>query len=470
MAEHTPKFTAGDIVQACGGRLAAGRPELAADGLWTDTRTMTPGQAFLALIGPNFDAHEFVPQAIEAGARIIIAQRQEESWSLPLDVALIIVGDTTKALMDLAAWHRSRMRGRVIAVTGSCGKSTVKAMTAALLAQAGACTVARKSFNNRIGVSLSLLDAKAVDDFVVLEMGANHFGEIDELARLARPHAAVITCIGECHLEAFGDLKGVRDAKAELVAHLDPEGLLVLNADDRLCLTIASAYKGQVRTFGFARDAYVRPHGLRREGENTVFRVWGRTFRLPAVGQHNVLNAAAALCLARWAGLSLEQVRDGLAEIKMPELRWEKRVLAGVTYLIDAYNSNPTAMRAALAAFLEEPVARRRIMVCGDMLELGAASIPLHRRLGRVLALTGIDSLVAVGPLSRSVVDGWREIASDGREVFHFETAEEAWAAVHAIASPGDWVLIKGSRMMQLEKIVAAITEHLSVKGKEAAA
>jgi UDP-N-acetylmuramoyl-tripeptide--D-alanyl-D-alanine ligase len=470
MAEHKPKFTAGELAQACGGRLVTGREELAADGLSTDTRTLAPGQVFLALIGPNHDAHAFIPQAIEAGARIIIAQRRDASWILPDDLTLILVDDTTKALTALAVWQRRRLRGRVIAITGSCGKSTVKTITGAILARAGRCSVARKSFNNRIGVSLSLLDADPADDYVVLEMGTNHPGEIDELARIAQPHVGVITCIGECHLEGLGDQKGVRDAKAELVPHLDPQGLLVLNADDKLCLSIAPLYKGLVRTFGFARNAYVRPHSMKRDGECMVFRVWGRQFRLSAVGRHNVLNAAAALCVARWAGVTPECAQDGLADVKLPELRWEKRTMGGVTYLLDTYNSNPTAMRAALEAFAEEPVARRRIVVCGDMLELGEASVPLHRRLGRVLGLMDIEALIAVGPLSKHVVEGWCEVAGDARKVIHLESADDAWQAVLSVAAPGDCVLIKGSRAMQLEKIAEAIAQKLGIKDREVAA
>jgi len=478
MTEHKPKFTAAEVVQACGGQLLAGRGELAADGLWTDTRTMTGGQAFLALVGPNHDAHEFVPEAIRKSARIVVVERREDSWALPDDLALILVEDTTKALIDLATWHRDRLRGCVIAVTGSCGKSTVKAMTAAILSRSARCTAARESFNNRIGVPLSLLDADPADDYVVLELGTNHPGEIDELARIARPNVAVVTGVGECHLEAFKDRKGVRDAKAELVPYLDPDGLLVLNADDKFCMSLEQLYagvrgperQGQVRTFGFSRGANVRPQGLRRDGESTVFRVWGRKFRLAAVGQHNVLNAAAAICVARWAEVSLEQVQEALAEVELPELRWEKRNIGGVTYLLDTYNSNPTAMRAALAAFAEEPVARRRIVVCGDMLELGDAAVPLHRRLGRVLALMEIDALIAVGPLSKSVIDGWREIGGTERVAAHFDSAQEAWEAVNVITSPGDCVLIKGSRAMQLEKIAEAIAEHAGLHGKDTAA
>ncbi len=414
----------------------------------------------MALVGPNHDAHEFVPQALEAGASMVVAERREESWRLPADVPLVLVGSTTRALARLAAYHRGRLRGKVLAITGSCGKSTVKTMAAAILKGLGSCTAASKSFNNLIGVSLTLLDAEPGDEFVVLEMGANHPGEIDELARLARPHAGLVTCIWECHLEGLGDRRGVMEAKAELIPHLEPHGLLALNADDRFCMELAERHPA-VRTFGFSPRAHVRPVRLRREGEAQVFEVGGEPFRLRAPGKHNVLNAAAALCLCRWAGATLRQASEALGEVTLPHLRFERRRIGGADYILDCYNSNPTAFRAALRAFLEQGRARRRVVVAGDMLELGEAAPSLHRHLGRVLALTQVDTLVAVGPLGRFVVRGWREFADEGREALHLPSTDGAWRVVARLVAPGDAVLIKGSRAMQLEKIPEAIARHM---------
>jgi len=464
------RFTAGMMLKDCGGTLAAGRRRQGACGISTDSRTIEKGEAFLALVGPNHDGHDFVPQAIEAGASIVVAMRRDEQWRLPRNVALILVGDTTRALVRLAAMHRRRLRGKVLSVTGSCGKSTVKTMLGAILSRAGRCGIAQRSFNNRIGLSLSLLDSEVEDDFTVLEMGTNHPGEIDELARCAKPHAGIITCIGECHLEGLGDRIGVMEAKAELIPHLDPDGVLILNADDPLCASLGARFAGEVRTFGFSGRADVRPINLRRDSGAMAFEACGESFRLPAAGRHNALNAAAAICASMWAGATLEQAREALAQVALPPMRFEKRQLAGVTFILDCYNSNPTAMHAALRGFLDEPVARRRMVVCGDMLEMGDAAQEMHRHLGRTLALTHVDILVAVGPLGRFVLDGWAELAQDQQVALHFPTAQEAWRPVWALTAPGDAVLIKGSRAMKMETVASAIAEHIGLAGKEAAA
>jgi len=463
-------FAAQQMCQACGGRLCAGHPGILARGVSTDTRTLAAGEAFLALIGPNHDGHEFVPQALEAGASLIVAQRREPSWRLRDDVGLILVDDTTQALMDLAAWHRDRLNGKVIAITGSCGKSTVKTMTAAALKRCRRCTAAPKSYNNRIGVSLTLLAADPADEFVVLEMGTNHHGEIDELAGLARPHAGLITCIGDSHLQELGDRRGVMEAKAELIPHLPPDGLLVLNADDALCMELAERHAGEVTTFGFSVEADVRPTALRCEGKWQLFEIAGQTFRLPVPGRHNVLNAAGALCLSGWAGVPLQQASEALATVRLPALRFERHQIGSVNYVLDCYNSNPTAFCAALLTFLKQCAARRRLVVCGDMLELGAAGPYLHTLLGRALALTQVDMVVAVGPLGRYVVRGWREFAGEHGKALHVPTADEAWEAVQANVGPGDAVLIKGSRAMQLEKIPQAIAKQMGASQKQAVA
>jgi UDP-N-acetylmuramoyl-tripeptide--D-alanyl-D-alanine ligase len=250
--------------------------------------------------------------------------------------------------MDLARWHRGRLQGKVMAITGSCGKSTVKAMTGTILSRSGRCSVAPKSYNNRIGVSHSILRTHPCDDFGVLELGTNHPGEIDELAALARPHAGLITCIGDCHLEGLGSRHGVLEAKAELIPHLPPSGMLALNHDDDLCSSLADRHPGDVRTFGLDAGAQVRPILRGQRGNCQVLEVDGIPFQLPVPGHHNALNAAAAICLARWAGVEIRSATQSLAHLELPGLRFERRHVGGATFILDCYNSNPTAMEAAL--------------------------------------------------------------------------------------------------------------------------
>lgn len=463
------RFTAAAIARACRGELVAGNWKKRASAICADSRAIEAGQAFLALVGDKYDAHDFVPDVARAGASIVIVSRVDQSWRLPGHVAVVAVPDTGRALMDLAAWHRARLKGTVVSVTGSCGKSTVKTMLAAVLARSGACSAAPKSFNNRIGVSLTLLAADVEDRFVVLEMGTNHFGEIDELVRMARPHAGVITCIGDCHLEHLGNRRGVREAKAEMVPHIARDGLLALNADDPLCMSLAPRFDGQVRTFGMTRPADVHPINARREAGCMVFELWGRTMRLPFTGHHNVMNAAAALAVAGWAGVPLDEARAALAEVKLPELRQQVRQIRGVTLVEDCYNSNPTAMRAALRTFVDEPVSGRRVVVCGDMLELGEQAPQLHIRVGRALALAGIDVLVAVGEMSAFLLEGWNAVAGANQVGWRVPTPEEAWRPLWDSVKPGDSVLIKGSHGMRMERIGQWIAEYVDAQKKSAA-
>jgi UDP-N-acetylmuramoyl-tripeptide--D-alanyl-D-alanine ligase len=470
MDRPRPSFTAGQICRACSGQLQAGEPTARAQGISTDTRTLARGQAFLALRGENHDAHTFIPAAVKAGASILIVEKDRPCTAVPDRTAVIGVTDTTRALMDLARWHRNRLEGLVLAITGSCGKSTVKAMVGSILSRSASCSVARKSFNNRIGVSLSLLQSCIEDDYVVLELGTNHPGEIDELAAMARPHAGLITCIGECHLEGLGSREGVREAKAELIPHIEPDGLLVLNADDDFCASLADRHEGEVRMFGIRNEGAVRAIPPTATSSHGEFCVRHTTFRLPVAGRHNILNAAAAICLAEWAGASLEQARTALAEVRLPGLRSEKRMLKGTEFLMDCYNSNPTAMKAALESFLRQPVDGRRMVVCGDMLELGDDAPAIHRRMGRALALTEVDTLVAVGPLSQHMVEGWNELAAPHQRALHLPSAEKAWMFVWELTAPGDAVLLKGSRKMELERIVKAIEERMDGSDREEAA
>jgi len=461
-------FTAAQIAAACGGRIVMGGPTARADSVCTDTRTLSAGQAFFALRGENHDAHDHLPQAAAAGAPLFVVEAVPAGWQPPLGTAVIRVKDTARALLALASYHRGRLKAPVVAITGSYGKSTVKAMIGAILARRGRCTVAPKSFNNRIGVALTLLSAAADDDYVVLEMGTNHPGEIDELARAARPELGVITAIGKVHLEGLGDLSGVREAKAEILAHIARPGRLVLNGDCVLCSSLAARFGGTVRTFGLRPGCDVRPSGLAPLGDGWSFNALGEPFILPVGGRFNVLNAAAALGVALELGVPAAEAAQALAAFEPPHLRYEKRTIGEVLFICDCYNGNPCAMHAALGSFMAEPVSGSRVVVCGDMLELGPEGPALHRALGGELAAAGVDMLIAVGRLGRQSVIGWRQQRRPAQIAMHFNSAEEAWQPLWQLVSPGDAVLLKGSRRMALETIPLRISESLETE-KEAA-
>lgn len=463
-------LTATQIARACGGRVVCGDAGAAADGVSTDTRALRPGQAFFALVGPSHDAHSFLPEATAGGAAVFVVQRLLAGWVPPAGAAVVQVPDTGLALLALASWRRQRLDAKVAAVTGSYGKSTVKDMLGAILARNAKCTTAPASYNNRIGVALTLLSAAQDDDFVVLEMGTNHPGEIDELGRAAQPDIGVITAIGEVHLEGLGSLQGVKEAKAELIPHLSPQGTLVLNADDALCASLAGRFTGRTCTFGLSPDATVRAQRIHPSGQGWEFDALGWVFGLPATARYNVVNAAAAICAATSLGASLRSAAEALAEFRPPPMRYERIELAGVTFICDCYNNNPPAMHMALQSFVLERNPGRKIVVCADMLELGAHGPRLHREVGREIAESGVQILVAVGPLARHLLDGWHSRALPHQRALYFESAQHAWSPLLWEVRPGDAVLLKGSRAMRLETITENIAAHLATAEKGAAA
>lgn len=462
-------FTAAEIARACGGRITAGPADARASGVGTDTRTLDAGQAFFALVGPNHDAHDFLPQAVAAGAAVLAVERVPGGWRPPKDAAVLRVADTTQALLDLASWHRRRLTARVVAVTGSCGKTTVKDMIWTILAARRRCTRAPSSFNNRIGVALTLLSARCDDDFLVIEMGTNHPGEIDELARAARPHVGVITTIAPVHLEGLDSLQGVREAKAELIPHIARGGALVVNGGNAACVSLLDRFPGACYTFGLDEGVSVRAGALRQTSGGWAFKALGYAFRLHVGGRYNVLNAAAAICAVRALHVPMQWAVEALARFQLPSLRYERRELGGVTLVMDCYNSNPCAMRAAAESFSGEFAGSRKIVVCGDMLELGPEAERRHYELGRDLAGIGLDGLIAVGVLGRRVADGWNEAASAGAPALHCRTAEDAWRPLWQIARPGDAVLVKGSRAMRLETIAEWVAAHLAGRKEKVA-
>ncbi len=462
-------FTAGRIAEACDGRLRHGDPDHTAEGVATDTRRLMPGQAFFALRGERHDGHDYLAAASAQGASVLVAERPPAGWRPPEGVAFVLVEDTARALLDLAGWHRGRLTGRVAAVTGSYGKSTVKEMLGAILGLDSRLTVAPASFNNRIGVALTLLAASPEDEFVVLEMGTNHPGEIDELAAAARPDLGVITAIGEVHLEGLGSLDGVAEAKGELIPHLPADGALVLNADDARCAALAGRFEGTPRTFGLRRGATVRAERIHRVHGGWRFDAAGWVFRLPDGPRHNIINAAAAVCAADALAVPARTAAQALAGFSPPPMRYERRELGGVTFVCDCYNSSPPALRAALESFLLEAAAGRRILVCGEMRELGERGPELHRRAGMEMAASGAELLVAVGELARHFIEGWHRRALPTQGALYFRSAQEAWSPLWWELRPGDAVLVKGSRAMRMETIVERIAEQLGAEGKEAA-
>jgi len=459
------RASAREIANACRGRIVSGDPCAVAGGVQSDSRALRPGNAFFALRGERFDGHRFICHAVVMGARVIVVDNMPGALYPPHDVAVVRVDDTERALLALAAWHRTRLHARVVGITGSYGKTTVKDMLGAILSRRAPCTIAPRSYNNRIGVALTLLAASPRDEFVVLELGTNAPGEIDELARAARPHIGVITAIAPVHTEGLGSLEGVRDAKAELIPHLPDDGLLVLNADQRLCAWLGNRFKGQVLTFGKTEDASACVTRVNATLDGCSFETLGNRFALRTGARYNAFNAAAALCVARELGVRPQEARAALAAMELPALRYQVRELDDVRFVLDCYNSNPQALRTAVENFVGQPANGMKVIVCGDMLELGPQSARIHRELGRELAESGLDMLVAVGPMAAHMLAGWDSAAHATRAALHFGTTEAAWKPLQRMLQAGDSVLVKGSLRMKLETIVERIAAtHSSAK------
>lgn len=431
-----------------------------ARGLSTDTRTLKPGELFLAIRGETHDGHRYLAQAAGAGASMAIVERADES-PRPKGLAVLGVADTRRALLRLAgAYRRTLERTRVVAVTGSNGKTTTVRMIEAVLSRALRGTASRKSFNNQIGVPLTILSARPGDDYLVCEIGTNAPGEVAQLAEIVAPDIAVITSVGREHLEGLGSLAQVAREEAAQVEFLEPGGLAVVNADAPHLAEPVAAHRAarpfSVVTFGAGEGADLRVGDIRQTLEGLEFTINGRaSFRLPLLGRHNAMNAAAAVAVGRRLGMDEEAIAPGLSSVSGAEMRLERTEVKGVRLLNDAYNANPDSMLAALETLQEVGApAARRVAVLGDMLELGTHSASCHAEVvSRALAPGLLDLLVLVGPRMSHGADGVR----DDRIVRVEDLDGVGASAVAARLRAGDLVLVKGSRRMRLERLVGAL-------------
>jgi len=452
-----------EIIAAVGGKRTGGKgatPKVAA--VCTDSRTAKAGELFVAIAGENFDGHAFLPQAAAAGCAVAIvsakaALSSQAAASFP--GGLIVVEDTLKALADLAAWHRRANPAKVIAVTGSNGKTTVKMMIHHVLSRRFRGSCSPKSFNNNIGVPLTLLAAAADDEYVVCEIGSNAPGEIATLAAIAAPDVAVITSVGPTHLEKLISVEKVAVEKASILRSLAADGLAVVPTDSPELDKALRPYKVNLVRFGEADEAEFRLTAYEPCGAGgTRFEVNGQLWvALPLPGRHNALNALAAIAVANHFGISPAQAAEAMAEFSAAPMRLERIELGGVMVINDAYNANPASVAAAAEVLSEAPSekkAGRKVMIVGDMRELGPAAETLHAQTGAQIATRAVDLLVCVGELGRYIALG---AADSGLEAVAFDTADQAAEALPKLLRAGDVVLIKGSRAMGMEKLIEPI-------------
>lgn len=472
------RLTLGEVATAIGGDVLAGDPGAEVTSVSIDSRSIVPGALFVALRGER-DGHDYLPDAFARGAAAALVR--EPVSGLPEGAGLVVVSDTAAGLTALGGYARERLEGLpVVGITGSTGKTSTKDLTAAALSARFSVCASPSSFNNEIGLPLTLLSATEDTTAVVAEMGSRGIGHIAELCAVARPRLGVITNIGIAHTEFFGSRTEVAKAKGELLEALPPEGHAVLSADDDCTPGLARRSPAPVLRIGLDASADVVVSGVALDPElRSSFRLdtpWGRVEvgALPVRGAHQALNAAFAVAVAGLLGVPLEEASAGLADAAGAPWRMElRRTPGGLVVLNDAYNANPASMAAALEALasLNGPPGVRgvpemtgvrgvpemrgqRFAVLGHMAELGACSDEEHRRVGRLAAACGLAAVVAVGPEAAALAQGVREA---GAEAVLVEGPEAVLAALAPRLRRGDAVLVKASRVVGLERVAAAL-------------
>jgi UDP-N-acetylmuramoyl-tripeptide--D-alanyl-D-alanine ligase len=418
---------------------------VAVSGWSVDTRTQNPGDVYFALRGPAHDGHDYVAQAIAREASGVVVERGGEA------PGEMLVPDTLRALQSLGNWARETWSGTVIGVTGSAGKTTTKDAIAQVLAVELPVGKTIGNFNNHVGVPLSILRLPDDCRVGVLEIGMNHGGEIRELAAIARPNIGVVTNVGYAHVEFFDSIEGIAAAKRELIESLPRDGVAVLNGDDARVREFSRVHPGRSVTFGYSERADVRAELIWEGAEGSRFRALGVEYETGLPGRHAVMNLLAALAVAREFGIAPERLRDAVASFAAGKMRGERTTHQGIEIWNDCYNANPEAMQSMIDVLRETP-AKRRIAVLGEMLELGHASVELHRKVGRYAAGHGVDLLIGVRGDAREMVNAAVGAGLPESAAYFFEDAEEAGECARRLARPGDAILFKGSRGVQVER------------------
>ncbi|WP_211326526.1 UDP-N-acetylmuramoyl-tripeptide--D-alanyl-D-alanine ligase [Paenibacillus flagellatus] len=462
--------TYGEIVAMVSGEARGGDETIVVRGVSKDTRTIEAGNLYVPIIGAKFDGHDYAKEAIGKGAAATLWQR--DRGAPPEGVPAIVVDDSLAAMQRLAAAYRRQLPVRIVGVTGSNGKTTTKDMIAAVLAERYNVHKTEGNLNGDIGLPLMILQMDERTEFAVLEMGMRGFGEIELLTRIAKPEAAVVTMIGEAHMERLGSREGIAKAKLEILIGLEEGGLFAYNGDEPLLAALlpSTPKPESLRAvrFGAGAGNDLTPSGIAMDADGSTFTVNGEkepVYRIPLPGRHNVVNALAAVAVGRFFGMADEAIARGLATMRPTGMRIERlRAPSGLTVLNDAYNASPSSTRASIELLKELEGFRRKIVVLGDMLELGDREADFHREIGALLAPDRIDYVFAYGPLSKHIAEAaLPAYGEDGSRVRWFPDDKQSLAGeVAKVAGPDDVVLVKGSRGMRLEEVVQRfMTEQL---------
>jgi UDP-N-acetylmuramoyl-tripeptide--D-alanyl-D-alanine ligase len=431
-------------------------------GVSIDSRTVGAGNLFIPIKGEKFNGHQFVKDAFDKGA--VASFWQEDEPNPPSDVPLIFVKDTLEALQTLARNYRQQLDVKVVGITGSNGKTTTKDLVAAVLSTAYRVHKTEGNLNNHIGLPLTILRMKEDTEIAVLEMGMSARGEIERLSEIANPDIAVITNIGEAHLQDLGSREAIAEAKFEIVSGLKENGVFIYNGDEPLLNNLVknASKKLLPLTFGQNESSDYYPFDIRQEDEKTIFKINKAPdfeFSIPVLGKHNVYNALAAIAVGFSLNIEWEKIQNGLHQAALTNMRTEMiKTKEGFTVINDAYNASPTSMKAAIQLLNDLKGYKRKIVVLGDMLELGEREIEFHQEIGRYLDPENIQFVFTYGRLGAEIAKAAKETYAPDR-VKAFEDKSELINELKPLLTPEDIVLVKASRGMKLEEVVAGLQQ-----------
>lgn len=446
------------LIRYCGGTSLLARSDRCrpVHGVWNDSRKVGKGDVFIAIGTQSDDGHRYVKNALDQGAvAAIVARKKIGMFSDEEKKRLIVVRDPQSSLQAAASQYRKTLRCTMVGITGSSGKTTARAFIAAVLRQKLTVGETLGNFNNHLGVPLSLLRFTGKENAGVLEMGANHRREIHVLSTIVRPDIGVITNIGYAHIGYFGSLANILKAKFEIVDGMRKDGLLLLNGDDPLLVRRAKTARQTVLFFGMSGLCDVRAENIRlTKNGHMAFDVQGLQYEIPMPGRHFVYNALAAIAIAGRFGIDKKRIDAAFESLRPLSMRGAIRKKAGITFIVDCYNANPSSMKSGIALLSDVAVSRPKVAIVGDMLELGRYSAALHTALGKQLAASGVDRILAVGSFASKVAGGAKAAGMKMKKIMVAASSAKAVPLAQKLINRGDVVLLKGSRGIHLETVL----------------
>ena len=463
-----------EILETTAGSLLSGNSGTVVSGITTDTRHIVPDTLFIALEGENFDGHDFVKESFEKGASAILGETEKLLLQKDLIGATVIgVEDSLRALGDIAHYWRMKHDVKILALTGSNGKTSTKEMIAELLSGTYSTLKNVLNLNNLIGVPITLLNLRADHEVAVIEMGMNRPGEISRLTEIADPDFALITNIHPAHLEGLKTLKGIQEAKGELFSGIRDDSTLLVNLNEPLVVELAKRHKKKRVTFGTSSEADIRLVEVvsqLEEGSRFVLRFpdGEAEMFLPVLGKHHIANALASACAAWTMGISIEDIKDGLAKHKPVRQRMDLKRLPGDIHLLDdTYNANPVSLASALETLSLLKGNHRALAVLGGMLELGPDAERFHRKIGERVAQLNFDGLLSIGELGAEIIEGARRMGMPEELLFLGQDHSEVAKKLKSLLQPGDWILVKGSRGFKMEVVIEELLKSQEVTNVE---